>query len=183
MRKQHALVFDEYIALPSLALTDFTTSPVFSSFLATDNQMFVQVVVDDVHYGAGTNVSLSAFVETSPDQLDWVSKSGTAAAVVAGLANGGAGSAIGWDNGTLPSLQFARIRVSFTGVTTLPGVAHVRVYTTMRDPAMVVYDPGPLSRLAPTAPLQSISLPHQRPESFGPEDKPSPGHKGKDHDL
>jgi len=125
MRKFNALVFDEYISGTSA----YYTSNALNDRLGTYDKLTLFAVVDNV---SGTNPTLTAHIEESADQRNWVPKNGVNSPEIAvSSINANATTTLfGGDASSTGSLGFVRIAITLGGTT--PN-AHVKLYVTARD--------------------------------------------------
>jgi hypothetical protein len=132
MRQGVALVFDEVILGP----TDAYTAPELNALLAVQDQMGFQVIVDNVRFSvAGGPPTLSVWLETSGDGRNWATKNtGPEVQPFSIFETQTNVSPYSADVGTLPTLRFARLRITMaTAVVGQTMTAHIKIFVTFRD--------------------------------------------------
>lgn len=131
MRQGVGLVFDETL----FGKGSFYTSSALNGLLAVQDQMAFQVIVDNVHLSLGAGAAVSVWLETSGDGRSWVTKNPSAeVAPFAILENRTNVSPYSADLGVLPTLSFARLRITLADAEVDQTIsAHVKIFVTFRD--------------------------------------------------
>jgi hypothetical protein len=129
MRQAAGLVFDEVVRDGW-----YVTSTELNGVLAVSDQIGIQAVVDNVTIGGPDPPTLSIQLETSGNGTHWATKNAlpeippftlvTSATTV---------SPYGGDSGALPTLRFARLRITLLAGGPGSVTAHVKVFVTLRD--------------------------------------------------
>jgi hypothetical protein len=130
MRAANVLVFDEYLQASTGSPTPVYTDQALNDRLGSFDMLALMAVVDDVSGSGNINI----YVQHSADGRNWVSKvvsGGTdVPQITVSSLSAGQNSYPGYDDGSMPSLAFVRLRTDFS--TSTSAAAHVRVYVTGR---------------------------------------------------
>lgn len=126
MRSSVATVFSDFI----VGTTAVYTSEEWNDPLGIPNKIALQAVADQVS-GTGT-ITLTATLEHSCDQRNWVAKSGTAIINGETLSTSATTTLFGSDAGTTPNLGYVRVKLTLGGTTPQ---AHVKIHICGRDDA------------------------------------------------
>lgn len=133
MRYLNTRVFDEFVPAATSSAPVYTKDDIARS-LGTYNSLAIHVVTDNVNGATGT---VNVQVQHSSDGRAWINKSSYATGAGGGGSpelskpiGAGQTSVYGYEDGSMPSLEFVRLKLYFTGVIT---AGHVRIHVTARD--------------------------------------------------
>jgi hypothetical protein len=126
MRRQNVLVFDDFVATTSAGGTTVQTDARFNDVLAQFDQLGLFAVTDQT----SAVMNVTAQIQHSPDQRNWINKNAGAEVTIAALVNTTV-VGFGSDAGTTPLHAFVRLVVG----TSAAGQVHVKVWACSRDQA------------------------------------------------